>query len=159
VPVEDVDELHERLCKVWCDRVDAEPQAQFAGPVSDGGGLVRYIALHFLKPSQAPPIGWRGHRISYTGGYLVRPASMMRRQARESLRLKRELWRAVEAGAVGHDAELQAQEAVKLAAASVWALATDRGARVSATTYDRRRLILQAATPAPPATTSWRGPP
>lgn len=94
VPVEAAQALHEAVCRVWCARVDAEAAAQFVGPVSDGGGLVRYIALHFLKPEQAPPIGWRGHRISYTGGYLVRPARQLREEARSSLRLKRELWRA-----------------------------------------------------------------
>lgn len=94
VPTEAAQELHERISRLWCARVDAEPQGQFVGPVSDGGGLVRYIALHFLKPGQAPPIGWRGHRISYTGGYLVRPARQLREEAKRSLRLKRELWRA-----------------------------------------------------------------
>ena len=59
VPVDELDELRELLAGVWCDRVDAEPQAQFVGPVNDGGGLVRYIALHFLKPAQAPPISLR----------------------------------------------------------------------------------------------------
>ena len=45
-----------------------------------------------MKPSQAPPIGWRGHRYSATRDYLVRPASVMREEARRSLRIKRKLW-------------------------------------------------------------------
>lgn len=93
VPVVDRQELHERMSALWCARVDAEPAAQFVGEVTDGGGLVRYIALHFLKPAQAPPKGWRGHRWSYTRDYLVRPAKQLRQEARESLALKRELWR------------------------------------------------------------------
>jgi hypothetical protein len=93
VPVEDAAALHEVLASRWCDRVDAEPHAQFVGEVSDGAGLVRYISLHFLKPGQAPPRGWRGHRYSSTRDYLVRPASAMREEARSALRIKRRLWR------------------------------------------------------------------
>lgn len=89
--------LWEAICRVWCARVDAEPVAQFVGPVYDGGGVVRYISQHFLKPSQAPPRGWRGHRFSCTRGYLVRPASEMRLEARRSLSLKRALHRGVPA--------------------------------------------------------------
>src|SRR3954470_8201648 len=88
VPAEDADQLHDVLAGAWCARVDAKPRAQFVGRVNDGGGLVRYIALHFLKPAQAPPIGWRGHRVSYSRAYLVRPAAEMREQARRSLRVK-----------------------------------------------------------------------
>jgi hypothetical protein len=50
VSVADCDELHERMAALWCSRVDASPRAQFVGEISDGPGLVRYIALHFLKP-------------------------------------------------------------------------------------------------------------
>ncbi len=106
VPVEDLDELHARVAGIWCRRVDAEPRAQFVGAVNDGPGLVRYISLHFLKPGQAPPIGWRGHRYSATRDYLVRPASVMRPQARRSLRLKRHLWRGLDLEA----AELELME-------------------------------------------------
>jgi hypothetical protein len=95
VPVDDVEELHRRASSLWCRRVDAEPQAQFVGPVNDGAGLVRYISLHFLKRDQAPPAGWRGHRYSATRDYLVRPAARMREEARRSLRLKRLLHRGV----------------------------------------------------------------
>jgi hypothetical protein len=95
---------------VWCSRVDAEPVAQFVGQVSDGAGLVRYIALHFLKPCQAPPRGWRGHRFSCTRGYLVRPASEMREEARRSLRLKRALWRGVPGDLL--EAELELEDAI-----------------------------------------------
>jgi hypothetical protein len=67
----------------------------------------------------------------------------MRRQAREALRHKRELWKAIEAGNDAHDAELIAHQAMKLAAASVWALSTDRGARLSATQYDPGRMVVE----------------
>jgi len=92
VPSEDLDELRERAVGIWCSRVDAEPVGQFAGLVNDGPGLVRYIAQHFLKPAQAPPKGWRGHRSSQTRDYLVRPAAALREEARRSLRVKRELY-------------------------------------------------------------------
>lgn len=99
VPVSDVDALHEAMTRVWCARVDAVAGAQFVGAVNEAGGLVRYIALHFLKESQAPPVGWRGHRISYTRDYLVRPAAELRAEARRSLRVKRLIWKGLDAEA------------------------------------------------------------
>ena len=89
VPVVDADELEKVLVERWCARVDAEPAGQWAGEISDGVGVVRYISkmlAHGLKAEQAPPIGWKGHRTSQTRGYLVRPASVMREEAREALR-------------------------------------------------------------------------
>jgi hypothetical protein len=96
VPVVDVDELHRVLVERWCARVDALPVGQWSGAIADGAGVVKYLAkmlAHGLKVEQRPPLGWRGHRTSQTRGYLVRPASVMREEARESLRLKRKLWR------------------------------------------------------------------
>lgn len=139
------DELRELLTTRWCARVDALPKGQWLEPVADASGVVKYLSkmlAHGLKAEQAPPIGWKGHRTSQTGGYLVRPAAVMRRQARESLRSKREIWKAIEAGHDAHDAELVAHQALQLAAASAWTLTTDRGARLSATTYDPRRMVL-----------------
>jgi hypothetical protein len=55
---------------------------------------VKYLQkelVHGLKREQAPPIGWRGHRTSQTRGYLVRPAALMREEAKRSLRSKRAL--------------------------------------------------------------------
>lgn len=123
VPVEAADELHQVLVERWCARVDALPVAQWRGVVQDAGGVTRYIAkmlAHGLKAEQAPPIGWRGHRTSQTRGYLVRPASVMRVEAREALALKRELRKAVKAGLEAHDAELAAHEARAVAAATTW---------------------------------------
>jgi hypothetical protein len=154
VPVGDCFELWMRIVSQWCRRVDAEPVGQWAGVVEDAGGVVRYLSkmlAHGLKAEQAPPIGWKGHRTSQTGGYLVRPAAVMRRQAREALRVKRELWKAIEAGHDAHDAELLAREAVEQAARSVWTLTNERGARLGATAYDPRRMVLEAGQPNPPA--------
>jgi hypothetical protein len=114
VDVDELDELRDVLVARWCDRVDAAPSAQWVGAVNEGPGLVRYIALHFLKVDQSPPLGWRGHRTSYSRDYLVRPASIMREEAKSSLRLKRLLWRGV-------PAELAELE-LELRAAHVWSL-------------------------------------
>jgi len=108
VPVEDVEAFRDVLVERWCARVDAEPVGQWAGEIEDAEGTVRYLSkmlAHGLKAEQAPPIGWRGHRTSQTRGYLVRPASVMRSEARESLRGKRVLWRAQQAAEHGGDVE------------------------------------------------------
>jgi hypothetical protein len=105
------------LTSVWCKRVDALPVGQWAGVVEDGIGVTRYISkmlAHGLKAEQAPPIGWRGHRTSQTRGYLVRPASVMREEARRALRLKRAIYR-------GLSAELAELE-LAIAAAQTWCL-------------------------------------
>jgi hypothetical protein len=98
VPVELVDELRRLVVERWCTRVDAEPVGQWVDVMNDGYSVTRYCAkmlAHGLKAEQRPPIGWRGHRTSQTRGYLVRPASQMREEARASLCAKRLLWRAV----------------------------------------------------------------
>jgi hypothetical protein len=95
VPVDDVDELKAAVFGLWCTRVDAEPEAQYVGAIADELGVVKYVTLHFMKQAQAPVIGWRGHRYSATRDYLVRPASVMREEARASLRKKRTLWKAI----------------------------------------------------------------
>lgn len=109
VPVEQERDLRLVLVERWCSRVDAEPVGQWSGAIEDAEGTVRYLSkmlAHGLKAEQAPPIGWRGHRTSQTGGYLVRPASVMRVEARASLREKRLLWKAsAQARAQGCDVE------------------------------------------------------
>jgi hypothetical protein len=97
VPVLELDELHKAAVAIWCTRVDALPSGQWSDVIADELGVVRYIGLHFLKSSQAPAIGWRGHRYSATRDYLVRPAKVMREEARQSLRLKRLLHRGLDA--------------------------------------------------------------
>lgn len=93
--------------------------------LSDAQGVVRYLQkelAHGLKAEQAPPIGWRGHRTSQTRGYLVRPASAMREEARASLRAKRALRRAVKDGYEGEAAEQVAQAALLAQSAATWRL-------------------------------------
>lgn len=108
VPDDDREKLHELLSARWCDRVDAEPVGQWSGLVNDAGGVTKYLAKtlgHGLKAEQAPPLGWRGHRTSQTRGYLVRPASVMREEARDSLFEKRVLSQATALDLAGDEAE------------------------------------------------------
>lgn len=116
VPREACAELAEIVRRVWCARVSARPEAQFVGEVSEVGGLMRYIALHFLKEAQAPPVGWRGHRFVASRGYFSRPRSELRPEARRSLQVKRLIWK-------GLDAELAELE-VAVRELDVWRLLT-----------------------------------
>jgi hypothetical protein len=135
VPVADVDRLYDLLVGVWTSRVDAlgvRDRHQWVGAIEDAEGTVRYLSkmlAHGLKAEQAPPIGWRGHRTSQTRGYLVRPASVMRCEARESLRVKRVLWRAQQQ-AVEHGGDVEALYEQLLAgerdAAGAWELVETR---------------------------------
>lgn len=135
VPVELLDQVRELVVSRWCERVDALPVGQWAGVVEDAGGTVRYLAkmlAHGLKAEQAPPIGWRGHRTSQTRGYLVRPASVMREEARESLRAKRRLWRATaQARTQGCDVEALYDQltASELDGQGSWGLFRSRGSQ------------------------------
>jgi hypothetical protein len=89
VVADQVEELRDVAARVWCGRVDAEPDRQYAGTVHDAGGLMRYLALHFQKQSQAPPPGWRGHRFTSSRGYFPEGSQAARERARRSLRLGR----------------------------------------------------------------------
>ena len=120
---EDVDQVADVVERVWCSRVDATAAGQFVGEIAGAGGLMRYLALHFQKESQAPPPGWRGHRFTATRGYLSQPTPAAREQARRALRFKRELWRARRAGWTDPgDVELAAREAMAIADATDWEL-------------------------------------
>jgi hypothetical protein len=104
VDVADVDQVRDVITAVWCAREDAEPGGQFVGSVYSEGGLMRYLALHFNKQSQQPPAGWRGHRFLKSRGYFAVPLPELRDDARNALRLRREIWK------LRNDAELQALE-------------------------------------------------
>lgn len=112
VPVAAEDALRTLLVSRWCARVDAEPQGQWLEAMADAGGVVYYLSkmlAHGLKAEQAPPLGWKGHRTSHTRGYFAAATWKMRRAARESLRLKRELWRAEAEGLAPAEAQLVAE--------------------------------------------------
>lgn len=104
VPVDQAGAFYERATGIWCERVDAiagpydrqDAGGQSVQPINAAEAVVRYLQkelAHGLKQEQAPPLGWRGHRTSQTRGYLVRPAAVMREEARASLRRKRALHR------------------------------------------------------------------
>lgn len=95
VPASAAEDVRLVLGERWCSRVDALMKGQWAGSMADAGGVICYLnkqLSHGLKVEQAPPIGWKGHRTSQTRGYLVRPASAMREEARAALKLKRLLY-------------------------------------------------------------------
>jgi hypothetical protein len=117
VAAEDAEQFGGVAVARWCSLpgVDALPVAQWLEAIDSGVGVVRYISkvlAHGLKAEQAPPIGWKGHRTSQTRGYLVRPAAVMREEAKRSLRLKQ----LVRHGRTVAEAELE------LGAAGEWRL-------------------------------------
>jgi hypothetical protein len=133
-------------------------------PIYAAGGLMRYLALHFQKASQQPPEGFTGQRFNCSRGYFTGcTRAVARRRAREALRLKRELWKAwqlvpcdvsdlaaEDAAEVAADVELTAQLNYRRSLATSWCLATDRGARLSATSLlamPLRRRLERATDP------------
>jgi hypothetical protein len=135
IPADDVDLVRDVITTVWCAREDAQPHAQFVGAIAEIGGLMRYLALHFQKESQRPPEGWRGHRFTKSRGYLATTTPEAREAARQSLRHKRAVWRALRRGLGAHDAELAAHEERAVAAETSWRLvhlALRQGAATSA---------------------------
>jgi hypothetical protein len=108
--------------RVWCPRQAATMAAQYVAPVQEMGGLMRYLALHFLKERQAPPHGWRGHRFTTTRGYLWLPTPQARKLARESLMNKREVWRSIAAGLGGDAIEERVSAAARLRSETTWAI-------------------------------------
>jgi hypothetical protein len=137
VPVDQAEQLHEVIAAVWCSRVDAVAAAQSVTPIYAVGGAVKYVSQHFMKPTQAPPIGWQGHRYSATRGYLVRTAPEMRQEARSALAGKREVWKLDQAsGGVLTALELEefAARSLELRAAQSWELV-----QVQKLAGDRRR--------------------
>jgi hypothetical protein len=115
----------------WCGALgaDASRDAQYVARVAHEGGLLKYLALHFLKEAQAPPKSWRGkQRVTFStsrnkaGGYFTLPVWKQRAQAQASLRLKRELWRVGELGIDGELALSIARGNVERAARKRWHL-------------------------------------
>jgi hypothetical protein len=105
VSVDDREELQALVASVWVprmiehwDRSERYAASAFrqqrVDVVHEMRGLTRYVALHFLKESQAPPKGWRGQRFRASQGYFAESRAVVREQARESLRAGRRLWKA-----------------------------------------------------------------
>ena len=94
------------ILREWCDHVDAVPEAQHVGLVTDMGGLMGYVALHFQKESQTPPAGFRGQRFNCSREYFGdRTRAEMREDARLSLRDRRDIYTALRLGLEGDAAE------------------------------------------------------
>jgi hypothetical protein len=132
IPAAALDQVGDVVRRVWCRHVDAEPAAQHVGEVTGADGLMRYIALHFQKESQAPPAGFSGQRFNCSRGYFGdRTRAQARSRARESIARRRAVWRAGQAGIEdAYDRELAAHQALKLNAATRWVLTTASGARI-----------------------------
>jgi hypothetical protein len=121
-PVAALEVVRQAVDHVWCGREDALPAGQYVGEISDAGGLMRYIALHFQKESQSPPKGWRGHRFTHTRGYLWTDTPTAREEVKRELRADRARHKAITQGLTGHDVELAAYEAQLLADQTTWRL-------------------------------------
>jgi hypothetical protein len=158
VPPDELEEFRRVMVERWCARVDALPVGQWGGLISDGVGVVRYLSkmlAHGLKAEQRPPIGWRGHRTSQTRGYLVRPASVMRVEAREAINEKRRLYWARQANPSASAEVLETAVAVAGAEAgsAVWrfldlsggGIDLDRARRDAARAPLRRSASLRAS--------------
>ncbi len=123
VPVSEISTLRALVDRIWCGRVDAEPAYQHVGSVTESGGLIHYIALHFQKASQRPPKGWSGHRFMTSRGYFAVSAAEMRRRAKPFVQRRRELWKAGQRLGANADPELVAMEveaAIDQAQARTW---------------------------------------
>lgn len=123
IPAELVAEAREIIRRVWCRYVDAEPDYQYVEELRDAAAAAQYVALHFQKEGQSPDVGWRGQRFNCSRGYfgdLTR--AQARDRARESLRVDRELFKALRDGLEGEHAQLAADEAIEIAAATTWEL-------------------------------------
>jgi hypothetical protein len=153
IPAADTADFCRLVIGTWCRYVDALPQHQYAAEIDNAVGLTKYVTQHFMKASQRPPKGFTGQRFCCSRGYFGHvvlkdgtrqnvTVTTARKRAREALRSKRELWKAIQVGHDAHDAELVARQALELACRTVWVLTTDRGARVGATGHDPRRMIL-----------------
>lgn len=116
IPASDVDQVREVVREVWCRHVDAEPEAQYVEELRDAAALMRYVAMHFQKESQAPPRGWKGQRFNCSRGYFYgRTRAEMRRLARAELQRERELWKVAQAAP-----ELDTETVMDIAEGLLW---------------------------------------
>ena len=96
--------------RVWCAQTGAVPEATYAAPIRDVGGLSKYVAAHFQKTSQRPPEGFKGQRFNpskgqwrYWNGDLT--AAEMREQAKRALARDNLRYRGALAGLRGPELE------------------------------------------------------
>ncbi len=120
----DIEAVRNVVERVWCGRKEfkANIEAQHIGTIHAAGGLMKYLALHFQKESQSPPAGWKGHRFLKSRGYLWTDTPTARAAAKQSLKLKRELRKAIAQGWTGEEADNLAHQALEDANALTWEL-------------------------------------
>jgi hypothetical protein len=122
---------HSLIARIWCQHVDAEPTGQKSTTIYSAENLFRYIALHFMKESQKPPAGFKGQRFNCSLRYFTGcTRATARARARDSLGLKRELWRAARLHDDAYEIELAAQLAHRRNISTRWTLASETGARL-----------------------------
>ena len=132
IPTEDGELAGRIAAEAWCEHVDAELQAQDSRRIYAAGGLMRYLALHFQKASQQPPEGFTGQRFNCSVGYFTGcTRAQARARARDSLGLKRCVWRLAQVHDDAHDVELLAQLAHRRNLATRWVVASETGAQIS----------------------------
>jgi hypothetical protein len=158
IDVADVDELRYLVVRVWCAREDALPEAQHVGTVYAVGGLMRYLAMHFQKESQAPPSGWKGHRFTTSRGYFGgRSVAGLRCEARAVLRAKRDVWEARRRLGSGADArlvELETHAVREEREATSWELVSARRRRDPRTGFRSAVFVPGAPVAVTPSRTS-----
>jgi hypothetical protein len=129
------------IVDTWCRNVDASKRAQFVGEISDAGGLIRYVSLHFAKAPQAPPEGFSGQRFSSSRDYFTGcTVTVARKRAREALSKRRAQLRGERAGLGVHEAELAAHEQMERLARTSWVLVGETGARLGAESIEPESL-------------------
>jgi len=150
IPAAAADQAGEIAARVWCQHVDAEPHAQHASAVRDGVAVTKYLTNHFQKESQLPPANFTGQRFNCSRGYFTNATrATARARAKQSLALKRELWKHAQVLDDAHDVELAAQLSHRRNLATRWVLASDTGARLSASAVpvtsltDRLRELIR----------------
>lgn len=154
IPGADAAQAGAIAARIWCQHVDAEEHAQHASAVRDGVALMKYLANHFMKESQQPPADFTGQRFNCSRGYFTGcTRATARARAKQSLALKRELWKAnnahrARAAVDGREVdalevELDAQLAHRRNLATRWVLASDTGARLSDVAVPKQNLAAR----------------
>ena len=143
IPRQDAEEAREVIVRIWCEHVDAESAAQYVAEIDNAVGLTKYVTQHFMKESQRPPRDFTGQRFCASRGYFRgTTVAVARARARESLRRKRELHKALEAGFPAREAERIAREAYAFQLTRVWTLASDYGSCMSSVIHDGFAMSL-----------------
>jgi hypothetical protein len=104
----DHDELRDVLLSSW--GASTNTTQLHVGAVYAAEGLVAYVtnlALHVMKAGQKPPASYEGHLVRWSRGYFARGATAMRSEARRSLKVKRAMYRGLDAVAAELEVAMQ----------------------------------------------------